>query len=359
VQEYCKLSEYAFVKYRNDVSSCYDVFCRHDIDGSGTLTKVELMFMLQESGLAPRSPHEKEDMSVIFDEHEHHDNVQLAPEEIDFNDFLEIVYEIRHYRKEKAKEEQAERFLKYDRGGDMMLTISEVSAVLADSGLTPANRVEQEEIANLIASVDQDGSGYIDFEEFQELSQRIDEKLRSFRYEEEIEFAMRLGFSEQQMRDLRQVFSSLDQDCSQKLDADEVRIGLAMMNKHVTHKVFDETFRSLDSDGSGELDFMEFLEFMKMIVDQQGPLGNQEDVQKLAQKPKDLEIRILRRVLEYFRLAKNYINSLNQHELVNLFCEFMCVKPEADLHRVLDVKTVGELYELAQQRDIELQNDSG
>jgi len=304
--------------------------------------------------------HEKEDLAAIFTEHEHHDDLSgLGSEDINFNDFLEIVWEIRHYRMETAKEEQLDNFKKFDRDGSGSLTCSEISRLLAEIGLTPANRVEQEEISNLISSVDQDGSGFIDFSEFQELCQRIDEKLRSFRYEEEIEFAMCLGFSEQQMRDLRQVFTSLDADASQKLDADEVRIGLAMMNKHVTHKVFEETFRHLDTDGSGELDFLEFLEFMKMIVDQQGPMGNQEEAQKLAQKPKDLDTRILRRVLEYFRLAKHYINALSQEDLVDLFCEYLGLKPDGDLHAALKVKTVGELYEVAEKADLVMQGQVG
>lgn len=301
---------------------------------------------------------EKEDMRAIFFEHEHHEGSEhVAPQEINFNDFLEIVWEIRHYRQEKIKDEQMESFQKFDRDHSGSLTCGEISRLLGDLGLTPVNRIEQEEIANLISSVDEDGSGFIDFEEFQELSQRIDEKLRAFRYEEEIEYAMCLGFTEFQMRDLRQVFSTLDQDASMKLDADEVRIGLHMMNKSVTHKVFEETFKKLDSDSSGELDFLEFLEFMKLIVDQLGPMANNEEQQKLAQKPKELDTRILRRVLEYFRLAKHYIQSLTHDDLVGLFCEYMALKPDQDLLKGLDVKTVGELYQIAQERDLAMKEN--
>merc|ERR1719424_2808179 len=113
------------------------------------------------------------------------------------------------------------------------------------------------------------------------------------------------------------------------------------MGKNVAHKVFDDTFKLLDTDKSGEFDFIEFLEFMRMIVDQQGPIGNQEETMKLAQKPKDLETRILRRVLEYFRLTKVTISSFTSAELISYFCEYMNVKPEANLQLVLEVKTVG------------------
>jgi hypothetical protein len=95
-----------------------------------------------------------------------------------------------------------------------------------------------------------------------------------------------------------------------------------------------------------------------MIVDQQGPMANQDEQQKLALRPKDLGTRILRRVLEYFRLAKHYVRSLSHNELIRLFCEYMCVKPEANLHTVLEVKTVGELYVLAQERDLAMQAET-
>lgn len=349
VQKVANLSEKSFQKFRKDLVPLYDVFVRHDLDNSGFLIKSELMSMLQESGLAPRTAHEKTDMGAVF--------AAESDEEINFNDFLEIVLEIRFYRKDKAKDMSLERFQRYDRDKSGSLTIGELSRLLADVGLAPVNHGEQEEIANLICAVDEDGSGVIDFPEFQELCQRIDEKLRSFRFEEEMEYAMRLGFTEVQMRDLHQVFSSLDTDSSRKLDADEVRIGLAMMNKTVSHRVFEDTFRKVDVDGSGELDFMEYLEFMKLIIDLQGPMANAEESTKLAQKPKDLEMRVLRRVLEYFRLSKQYIQSLQREELVNIFCEYLGVKPDQNLQTALEVKTLGELFEVVQERDLAMQKE--
>merc|ERR1719265_2562270 len=116
---------------------------------------------------------------------------------------------------------------------------------------------------------------------------------------------MRLGFTEVHMRELLQVFSQLDSDSSQRLEREEVRMGIGMMGKQVSHKIFDECFCKLDTEGSGSFDFLEFLEFMRMMADYQCP-GENENVQKLAQRPKDLDIRILQRVLEYFRLTKSY-----------------------------------------------------
>mmetsp|Transcript_100007 Transcript_100007/g.173527 ORF Transcript_100007/g.173527 Transcript_100007/m.173527 type:complete len:963 (-) Transcript_100007:11-2899(-) len=342
------LPESAFQDFREDLISLHDIFARYDKDESGTLSKVEMNFMLKEFGLQPTTAQEKEAIDAIL---RYNDMEMLG--EVNFIEFLDVVRQIRTIQLEKRREQQQERFAKYDKDKSGFLSHSEISMLLADLGFVPSTRKEQDELAYLISSVDADGSGCIDFPEFQNLCQRIDEKLKSFRYEEEVEFAMRLGFTEKQMRDLRWVFDSLDIDGSNKLDAAEVRNGLVMMRKHVSTESFETSFRALDKDGSGELDFTEFLSFMRMMRDGEGI--SSEETQKLAVKARNLDTRILRRVLEYFRLARRYINSLNHDDLVNLFCEYFKVGPHTNLHEVLDVRTVGELYEAARVRDARMQ----
>lgn len=352
VQKLAGLSEADFQDVREDLVGLHDVFLRYDKDRSGSLNKSELTFMLHECGLAPKNAQEKIDIDKIIEESAKDRNNELS-----FHEFLNIFRAVRTYRQERRRTILVERFHKYDRDGSNNLSSSEISLLLSDLGLVPANRKEQEQLAHLISSVDTDGSGSIDFNEFAELSQKIDEKLKSFRYEEEVECAMCLGFTEKQMRDYRWVFDSLDVDGSQKLDAAEVKNGLNIMNRKIASEVFDSIFAKLDSDGSGELDFLEFVSFMKMLRDGDGAAFTSDDVQKLATKAKNLDTRVLRRVLEYFRLAKHYINSLSHDDLVGLFCEFFKVQPNTNLHDALDVRTVADLYEAAQKRDQAMQGN--
>ena len=247
-------------------------------------------------------------------------------------------------------------FKKYDRDKTGYLSHSEISLLLSDVGLVPQNRKEQEELAYIISNVDLDGSGCIDFSELQELAQRISEKLNVFRYEELIENAMRMGFTERQMRDLRWVFDSLDADGGGTLDAAEVRNGLMMMGKEFPPRAFDLMFKTIDKDGTGSLDFMEFLAFYQKL--RENDAAQHEKRQQLATKAKDLERRVLRRTLEYFRLSKHYIESLNHADLVALFCEFFKVTPYTPLHEVLEVKTVAALYEAAQRLDLMMQTSA-
>merc|ERR1719409_981530 len=95
----------------------------------------------------------------------------------------------------RCKEELLYTFERYDRDGSGELSIAELSGLLCTLGLVPHTRREQEELAHLIHVVDSDGSGLIDFGEFQVLCQRIKEKMNRLRYNQEIEETKKMGFS--------------------------------------------------------------------------------------------------------------------------------------------------------------------
>jgi len=345
VQTKVGLAESDFIEFRSDLVGLYDSFVRYDKDGSNTLSITELMLMLRESGLAPKNLTEKQDWLNMFKRQD-----KNGDKEFDFCEFLHLVRQVRQYRQAERREKLVERFLKYDRDKSGHLSASEISLLLSDLGLVPKNRKQQEELSYIIASVDTDGSGFIDFLEFQELSQRIDEKLKIAQNEEEIIEAMCMGFTEKQMRELRWVFDTLDVDGGDSLDANEVRNGLLIMRKDIPRKTFEPLFKSIDVDDSGFLNFLEFLSLIKLLRESEGD-KNTEDVHKLPTKPALLETRILRQVLEYFRMNASYVQSLHQDDLVGLFCEYFKVAPTTNLHEALDVRTVGGLYEAAQRRD--------
>lgn len=339
------LDESVFLDFRGDLVSLFDTFKKFDADGSCTLSKTEIMPMLKEFGLMPQNQTEKEDVQKILTACDADDSSEFT-----FPEFLECVREIRKYKQSKERARHIQLFERYDRDDSGYLNSAELSKLIEDLGLCPKNRQEQDQLAYLMSQVDEDGSGFIDFEEFQSLCQRIDEKLKIFRFEEELEYAMSLGFSETQLRDLRWVFDTLDVDSSQKLDEHEVKSGLVMMRKHVSPDAFQAAFKSLDKDGSGEFDFLEFLMFMKMMHE------GEEETAKLAPKAKNLDVRVLKRVLEYFRISKTYANSLNKHDLVALFCDYFEITPNTNLGDALHISTVAELYEAAKRQDLKLQS---
>eukprot|EP00927_Polykrikos_kofoidii_P025612 TRINITY_DN22982_c0_g1_i1.p1 TRINITY_DN22982_c0_g1~~TRINITY_DN22982_c0_g1_i1.p1 ORF type:complete len:868 (-),score=182.50 TRINITY_DN22982_c0_g1_i1:165-2768(-) len=347
LQDQMNIDEKTFQECRQDIVNLYDIFVRH-AEEDGNLPRDRVMPVLREFGLQPKSFEEREALHSIFKPVEDEEEDDLGCDTFSFMDFLELAQALRSYHMEKNAPEQLAMFERYDRDRSGQLSVPEISHLLVDVGCAPLRRKEQEELAQLIQIVDADGNGSIDFQEFQVLSQRIDEKLRSMRYGEEIEHAMTLGFTESQLRDLRWVFDSLDADGSEKLSAVEVRIGLGQMDMKVSQHSFESAFTMLDTDKNGELDFLEFLDFMQLMRDGEGLFS--EDSQKLASRPKYLEASLLRRILENFRLTKSYLNSLSKDELVDTFCHLFELDPACNMCVELNITSVGELFKVARKR---------
>lgn len=344
IQDELGINDNLFEDFRNDLASLHQLFEMYDTDESGALSMNEVMCMIKEFGLKPKTKQENDDINSVLQR-----NDVNGDGEFNFVEFLELVREVRAYKRGKQHQEYLQNFERYDKDKSGTLSVLEISNLLADLGFVPKSYKEQDEIAYLIHTADDDASGFINFPEFQVLCQRIDEKLKSMRYEEEIEYAMKLGFSEQHIRDLRWIFDSLDTDGSGKLDFAEVRHALGMMRKSVPSDVFSKAFKALDSDGSGELDFQEFMGFMQMMRDNEGLFA--EEAQKLAHKAIQLDTRVLKRVLEYFHLSGSYISSLEKDELASLFCDFLGIADSStDLHHALGIRSVGDLFDLVKKR---------
>merc|ERR1740121_194116 len=76
-----------------------------------------------------------------------------------------------------------------------------------------------------------------------------------------------------------------------------------------------------------------------------------DETQKLPQSLAAFDTRILRTVLGHFRFAKSYLGSLPKETLVELVCDCFKIHASDNVHEKLNVRTMGELYELAKQRD--------
>eukprot|EP00401_Gymnodinium_catenatum_P037341 CAMPEP_0117620850 /NCGR_PEP_ID=MMETSP0784-20121206/87338_1 /TAXON_ID=39447 /ORGANISM="" /LENGTH=702 /DNA_ID=CAMNT_0005424771 /DNA_START=17 /DNA_END=2125 /DNA_ORIENTATION=- len=357
------LDDTSFRRFRKDLPAFYDCFVRYPTDSTGRISHEDMLLMLKEFGLMPRTRAERAEMEQIIlkidkdvwarSVHRLGVEFQADTSRYSFRNFLVAVNTIRALRQERIREEQLASFEHYDKdhGGD--LSVAEISLLLSDLGIAPRNRQEQEELAMMIHAADEDGSGTIDFEEFQDLSQRIDEKLKQMRYEWEIDFGTGKGFNESQLRDFRLIFDSLDVDGSERLTALEVSACFTLMQKRVPQETLDMYFKQVDSDGHGELDFSQFLVLMRLVRESDQHFT--EPPQKIEQFACNLDIRILRRTLERFRISKAYLLALSRNDLLAMFCDYLGVGRDDDLHKTLKVQTVAELYDSVSQR----RNDGG
>jgi calmodulin len=334
-----------FEEFRADIVCLHDLFAKADKDATGTLSWREAKMLLHEFGLVPKSFKERRQIDEMLKAVDENTDQQLS-----FGEFLELSRLVRSYQQEKNRAQLQECFHRHDRDGNGKLTMQELSSLLGELGCAPRTREEQEELAQLYVLVDADGSGFIDFAEFRNLAQRIDEKLRGMRHEHEEEYAKSIGFSDETLRDLRWCFESLDSDGSGQLDKLEARQAFSIMRLQVSQEAFESAFAALDIDRSGELSFREFLDLMRLLRDSEGlfaPGGSEV----LPSQVRFLHARVLRRTLEYFDYSKSHINSLDKSMLIKAFCDGFGIKTTDNLHEKLLVTNTNELYEAAVEQN--------
>lgn len=258
------LTETEIQLHKEELLSLHETFSRQDQDGSGGLDEYEVVGALLEFGLVPREPESRNKFDIMTK-----DLAEAKGEcGMDFHDFLWLIRQVRLECRKLASYELRKVFDRYDRDNSGNLDLKEVSMLIAEIGLQPRCREDQDEMKKLLQEVDEDGSGELDFEEFQTLQQKITEKLRSAQRRRENETARTLGFSQDQVSELRDAFFQLDDDGNGHLSIDECRQTLTLLRKNMTSEELNNLFDSIDRDGSGEIDFEEFLRFMRTIEDE-------------------------------------------------------------------------------------------
>lgn len=351
-----KVSPDLFEECRDDILQIFEIFRRlsGDAGSIGVITANDAFLSVYELGLMPRHGWQRECVKYFLVPEDSDDHVYMNTE-LNFEEFLEFLRKVRHFNDEQRLEELQARFQRLDKDRNGVLDMQELHVLLEESQCSPRTRKEQEEVQQLIQSVDSDGNNVIDFDEFKELVQRIDEKFASLRYEQEVEYAIARGFSETELGSFRAIFEHLDTDNSGQLDMGEVRQCLSIMQHNSTWQAFEQTWALLDKDSSGSLEFIEFIDFMRLMRDGEGVFAVDAD-QKLPSQVKKLDERTLRSVLGAYGLSKSYLWALDKAQLLQRFCDSLGVTLNDSLQEVLKLTTLSDLIKLAKEKGEQLAN---
>eukprot|EP00746_Dinoflagellata_sp_MGD_P163611 gnl/MRDRNA2_/MRDRNA2_91758_c0_seq1.p1 gnl/MRDRNA2_/MRDRNA2_91758_c0~~gnl/MRDRNA2_/MRDRNA2_91758_c0_seq1.p1 ORF type:complete len:725 (+),score=178.26 gnl/MRDRNA2_/MRDRNA2_91758_c0_seq1:242-2176(+) len=134
----------------------------------------------------------------------------------------------------------------------------------------------------MIAEVDNDGSGTVEYKEFEEMMAKLiigpDED-----EEEKKDKKKSKGLSETQKQEIRQAFEAFDTDGSGKIDADELTRAMKILGLHPTPDEVKRMIADVDTSGSGEIEFPEFLEMMTNLLAGGGQDDDEYDKKKKRQ----------------------------------------------------------------------------
>ncbi|KAK8657420.1 hypothetical protein V6N13_035661 [Hibiscus sabdariffa] len=126
-------------------------------------------------------------------------------------------------------------FKKFDANGDGKISSSELGSIMGSLGQKPTD----EELLNMIKEVDDDGDGFINFEEFVVLNTKgVD--------------------SNDVLKDLREAFSVYDLDGNGSISAEELHQVLQSLGDDCSIAECRRMISGVDSDGNGLVDFEEF-----------------------------------------------------------------------------------------------------
>ncbi|KAL3994502.1 Troponin C isoform 2 [Acanthocheilonema viteae] len=142
--------------------------------------------------------------------------------------------------------EQIEQFRKYfntfDKENKGFIRATQIGQILRTMG----QAFEERDLKKLIKEFDTDGSGEIEFEEFAAM-------VATFVVEDE-----KAGIEEE----LREAFRLYDKEGNGYIAVSDLRDILRALDENISVEELDEMIADIDTDGSGTVDFDEFMEMM-------------------------------------------------------------------------------------------------
>jgi len=129
-----------------------------------------------------------------------------------------------------------------DTEGSGAIDSKAIGTILKDCGV----RISEEELEEIILEVDDDGSGLLEFEEFAQLAAK-------FLLEEDLT---------ELKKELREAFRIYDKEGVGYITNDVFVEILRELDPKLTQENLDDIIQEIDEDGSGTVDFEEFMAMM-------------------------------------------------------------------------------------------------
>ncbi|RUS84605.1 hypothetical protein EGW08_007632 [Elysia chlorotica] len=142
---------------------------------------------------------------------------------------------------EEQRIEIAAAFAQFDKNGDGRVSTDELIEVMRAAGQNPTVAEAKE----MIAEVDNNNNGYVEYAEFEDMMAR---RGLSSRFQEE--------------EDLREAFKVFDRNGDGFITTDELRVTMLSMGEPLSQEELDDMISKADTNHDGKVHYNEFVKVM-------------------------------------------------------------------------------------------------
>ncbi|CAE8583710.1 unnamed protein product, partial [Polarella glacialis] len=200
---------------------------------------------------------------------------------------------------------------------------------------------------HILQGMDPEGRELFKYPEVRIILQRMREATRQKAHQKEAAQIEKLGFSAAELEDMQALFDTLDTRQHGFLTEADIDLALRLLDIPVQREILGRiAFRTFDWDGSGGLDFVEFLRMLKMVQTQDGPFKKTEltSVNTLS----DMERCDLLLVIDSFKVPISRFDGMPDENIANDLAEMLGISKSSDLPRLIGGGTLKTLLKYAE-----------
>eukprot|EP00746_Dinoflagellata_sp_MGD_P153181 gnl/MRDRNA2_/MRDRNA2_84111_c0_seq1.p1 gnl/MRDRNA2_/MRDRNA2_84111_c0~~gnl/MRDRNA2_/MRDRNA2_84111_c0_seq1.p1 ORF type:complete len:934 (+),score=214.51 gnl/MRDRNA2_/MRDRNA2_84111_c0_seq1:127-2928(+) len=236
---------------KSEIEEQKAIFKKFDVDEIDEISVMELGGILKEQGYLP----DLVKLQNLCDDYDIDGSGDIG-----FREYLKI---IRRFR-EKELAHLKRLFWRFDRDGSGSMATEEIASLLLELG----HEVSMPVVAEAVASVDEDRSGEVDWEEFV----RLMDNYRDITVKQE---RRKCGFNDQELEMYQEIFSSYDIDGSDNIEPKELMAVLSDLNMQPRSRTEQQKLVSLlaecreraEEKDEMKITFWVFLQLMRTLED--------------------------------------------------------------------------------------------